>query len=192
VLGVVNDFITASVPLVLLWDLQMSRRSRLRLAIALCSGYAVAACAIGKTVTSNEAATDPSYVLVAVEMWAISEENLGILVASIPGMRMVFKAVEQKMTNRFTTRDDRAGYAPTHGEGQSARLHRTYPSTRRSLRDLEHDDGSEHDLVPDLTGLHIQRTVTINIELHAVGEADAAATKDPYMLPDTPGHSVTP
>ncbi|KAF6237684.1 hypothetical protein HO173_003885 [Letharia columbiana] len=61
-----------------------------------------AATSIGKTVTTNFVTEDITYDLVAVEIWSILEDQVGIIVASTPALRQLFIWSRQSISARRT------------------------------------------------------------------------------------------
>ncbi|KAH6645466.1 hypothetical protein BKA67DRAFT_664540 [Truncatella angustata] len=88
------DIVLALLPWTILWNLQMKKREKLGVALAMSLGIFAGAAAIVKTVLlPNLDATDPSWDEVSLMLWAEAEGALTIIAASIPTLRPLLRRI---------------------------------------------------------------------------------------------------
>ncbi|KAI9877447.1 MAG: hypothetical protein M1830_003869 [Pleopsidium flavum] len=110
-IGCATDFACVIIPIFIFHGLQMNARTKTALYIVMGLGLITAACAIGKSITSNFASDDPTYDFVPVEIWAAFEGNVGLFVACMPVLRPLFIKVLNGSTldSKATDRNRDAG-----------------------------------------------------------------------------------
>ncbi|KAI9724512.1 MAG: hypothetical protein M1812_000580 [Candelaria pacifica] len=98
-LNILTDFLTYTLPLRLVWQLQMPRRQKTGVALMLCLGlFACISSIIRITfVPRLLSSQDPTYAIAPAQYWSVIETNIGILAASIPS----FKAVANRYLPRL-------------------------------------------------------------------------------------------
>ncbi|MCJ1251823.1 hypothetical protein MMC30_009061 [Trapelia coarctata] len=92
-LSIFCDGTLASLPVVILWRIQMSCRTKIAVCSLMGMGWFAAGCAVGRTVYffRIESAEDFSYDLFHLGLWAALELNIGICAACIPTLRPLFR-----------------------------------------------------------------------------------------------------
>ncbi|OGM46628.1 hypothetical protein ABOM_004648 [Aspergillus bombycis] len=124
------DFILALLPWLVIWKLQMRRREKLGIAIAMSLGIFAAATAFIKTtkLTNVSNVADYTYACSEILIWASAETGLTIFAASIPSLRVLFV----RMSSSYNHSDEPSSYA----YGSSAKKSRN----RRGLSGSRHRD----------------------------------------------------
>ncbi|KAE8155090.1 hypothetical protein BDV25DRAFT_37723 [Aspergillus avenaceus] len=86
------DFVLALLPWVVIWKLQMRRREKFGIAVAMSLGIFAAATAFIKTtkLTNVSNLADYTYACSEILIWASAETGLTIFAASIPSLRVLF------------------------------------------------------------------------------------------------------
>ncbi|KAB8274002.1 hypothetical protein BDV30DRAFT_248592 [Aspergillus minisclerotigenes] len=103
------DFILALLPWLVIWKLQMKRREKLGIAIAMSLGIFAAATAFIKTtkLTNVSNVADYTYACSEILIWASAETGLTIFAASIPSLRVLFV----RMSSSYNRSDEPSSYA---------------------------------------------------------------------------------
>ncbi|KAE8381756.1 hypothetical protein BDV26DRAFT_301028 [Aspergillus bertholletiae] len=103
------DFILALLPWVVLWKLQMRRREKLGIAIAMSLGVFAAVTAFIKTtkLTNVSNVADYTYACSEILIWASAETGLTIFAASIPSLRVLCVRV----SSSYNRSDEPSSYA---------------------------------------------------------------------------------
>ncbi|KAI9704141.1 MAG: hypothetical protein M1836_007002 [Candelina mexicana] len=98
-LNILTDFLTYTLPLRLVWQLQMPRRQKTGVALMLCLGlFACISSIIRITFVPRLLSShDGTYAIAPAQYWSVIETNIGILAASIPS----FKAVANRWLPRL-------------------------------------------------------------------------------------------
>ncbi|KAK4457264.1 hypothetical protein QBC42DRAFT_318778 [Cladorrhinum samala] len=96
----VTDFVLALLPWKVVWKLQMKRKEKAGVAIAMSLGVFAGATALVKTtVIPSLASPDFSYVAAPLIHWSTAESAVTIIAASIPILRILFRDL-QSLTRR--------------------------------------------------------------------------------------------
>ncbi|KAF7588697.1 hypothetical protein BBP40_005296 [Aspergillus hancockii] len=120
------DFILALLPWVVIWKLQMRRREKLGIAIAMSLGIFAAATAFIKTTKLTKLAdlADYTYSCSEILIWASAETGLTIFAASIPSLRVLFI----RISSSYDRTDEPSSY---HNSSKRSRNHRSGASGSR-------------------------------------------------------------
>ncbi|MCJ1277470.1 hypothetical protein MMC21_005283 [Puttea exsequens] len=109
-----GDLILAIYPIVVFWNLQMSKKLKIGLCLLMSGGVIATACAIVKTVYIEliSKTEDRTYVLTPLLLWAYSEMWAILILGSIPPIRPLFirgfrRLYHPNKTNEFSSFSDR-------------------------------------------------------------------------------------
>ncbi|KAI9722166.1 MAG: hypothetical protein M1828_004848 [Chrysothrix sp. TS-e1954] len=98
IINCITDFTYALLPIYIVQQLQMPTKNKIALSFILGLGVLTASCSIGKAATFNETSPDITWVGRKVQIFAALEENIGIVVASLPALRQLFTTFAVKFT----------------------------------------------------------------------------------------------
>ncbi|KAL8903343.1 MAG: hypothetical protein Q9171_007437 [Xanthocarpia ochracea] len=95
VMAVVQDWFLASIPVVMLWNMQMSLRKKLGIGALMGLGYFSGVCAIVRTAISMKVyqaggLADFSWVIIDLRIWGTVEILIGIIAATIPTLKPLY------------------------------------------------------------------------------------------------------
>ncbi|RDL29797.1 uncharacterized protein BP5553_10662 [Venustampulla echinocandica] len=92
VASTIADFILATLPWAILWNLQMKRREKILIASSMSLGFLAMICGIFRAIslTALNARSDYSYDTVGLILWSSTELMLTILTATIPTLRPLY------------------------------------------------------------------------------------------------------
>ncbi|KAI9722829.1 MAG: hypothetical protein M1828_004395 [Chrysothrix sp. TS-e1954] len=91
ILATLLDFLTIGVPLSLVYAVKINRRQKIGIMVIIGLGLITAACSIGKFIyTVVISIEDPTWGTLPVTIWSSVEESGGIMVASLPALRLFF------------------------------------------------------------------------------------------------------
>lgn len=107
VISVLIDFINVGLPVFVIRNLQMKSSTKFGVAIVMSLGLLTAACSIGKLVAVRNI-VDPTWDGVPVSLWGDFEEDGGIIFASMPAMRQLYKHWRTSITGISTSDASRA------------------------------------------------------------------------------------
>ncbi|MCJ1450945.1 hypothetical protein MMC28_001279 [Mycoblastus sanguinarius] len=94
VINVIADFVTVFLPIPLIWSLHMEKKWRIQLVgIFLLSGFVCIASIYRVTVLNRISMVDASWADVESAIWAMVENCIAIVSASLPTMRPIFNLV---------------------------------------------------------------------------------------------------
>ncbi|CAN9151547.1 unnamed protein product [Alternaria sp. RS040] len=100
---IVTDFLLALLPVPLVWQLQLNGRTKITLVCILALGLFAGIAAIIKSEKQKTALTDPDpYVHDTFTMWRFIEYDVGIIVASLPSLKPLFKHILNNGTRGTT------------------------------------------------------------------------------------------
>ncbi|KAI9668867.1 MAG: hypothetical protein M1831_000937 [Alyxoria varia] len=102
VFNVVEDFLCAGIPFVVIRGLQMKMRTKIGLYVVLCCGVVTAACSIGRMTAVNFESGDTSYNAVPLTYWSLAEAFGAVIFASLPALHQLWKHVRNQKTMRRT------------------------------------------------------------------------------------------
>lgn len=88
--SVLVDILCVLLPIMVFRSLQISWRDKVAVFILLGLGLFTAGAAVARTVLFNFRSSNPTWDLVPDAIWACVEQNIGIIVASIPALRQLF------------------------------------------------------------------------------------------------------
>ncbi|KAB8235904.1 uncharacterized protein BDW43DRAFT_317861 [Aspergillus alliaceus] len=116
------DFILALLPWLVIWKLQMRRREKLGIAIAMSLGIFAAATAFIKTtkLTNVSNLADYTYACSEILIWASAETGLTIFAASIPSLRVLFV----RMHSSYNRSDEPSSYNNCSNSAKKGRTRR--------------------------------------------------------------------
>ncbi|RYN28419.1 hypothetical protein AA0112_g7563 [Alternaria arborescens] len=98
-----TDFLLALLPIPLVWQLQLNGRTKITLVCILALGLFAGVAAIIKSEKQKTALTDPDpYVHDTFTMWRFIEYDVGIVVASLPSLKPLFKHILNNGTGGTT------------------------------------------------------------------------------------------
>ncbi|CAL3967960.1 unnamed protein product [Diplocarpon coronariae] len=94
VVNILTDVLFASLPIPIVWNLQVNIRTKISLIMIMSLGYFACACSIVKTkIQANVFNDRDSYRNDSYFVWNSLELYIGILAASLPTLRALFKSV---------------------------------------------------------------------------------------------------
>lgn len=98
VFSIVTDLICTSLPIIILWNIQISSKKKVAICGLMALGLFTTACSIirmeiyGRTTDF----VDSSFTLTTLEIWSILEQNIGIIAANTPIMSPIYVFVRDK------------------------------------------------------------------------------------------------
>ncbi|KAI8162631.1 hypothetical protein K4K54_010358 [Colletotrichum sp. SAR 10_86] len=155
IISALTDFILAMIPIKVVWGLQMIKREKAGVAIAMGIGCLAGSVAIVKAVESYWAAraVGPEFSrrLAVLSIWIHAEPNATIIAASIPVLRVLLRDARAYYARKYRSGSK---YLKSEGEFQSG------TTSRAAARASGHisDDGSEAII---LQGGKVRNTVEI-------------------------------
>ncbi|KAL8674515.1 MAG: hypothetical protein Q9168_001107 [Polycauliona sp. 1 TL-2023] len=101
VFSIVSDFVLAGFPVLLLWNVQLSKRTKVGLCMLMGLGVVTAGICIGRTALSGQIKSmDVSWAGVPNALCRVFEINLGIIAACIPIMKPFLRYVKARVTGQ--------------------------------------------------------------------------------------------
>lgn len=89
--NIITDVLFATIPIPLIWKLQLNTRKRISLIVVLSLGWFACAAAIIKAVQQWNVLTDPDWtVRDSFNVWNYIEFTIGIIAASLPSLKPLF------------------------------------------------------------------------------------------------------
>lgn len=99
-----TDLMCAGIPIFIIYRLQMNVRTKVALCILMGLGVFTAGCAIAKAVTLKGIfAQDYTWNITYPGQWTITEHLVGIIIASIPMLRPLFKQILDVASQRSSS-----------------------------------------------------------------------------------------
>ncbi|KAF2233432.1 hypothetical protein EV356DRAFT_568080 [Viridothelium virens] len=173
IISIISDFILALFPILLLWNVQISRRTK----IGLCSLMALGLCTAGlcmvRTILNWENENeDPTWE--SVPNWAFRswEVTVGITAACIPAMRPGYRVVSTSLQNYYSL------LSSSGGKGSSSSANRRKASDDTLVNPSDKEEKAQ--LARELTrpGQVVDRDVAMRAAVHTASvEADRAVTE---------------
>jgi len=115
IVNIVTDVTFAVLPVPIVWNLQINRRTRTSLIAILSLGFFACACAIVKTILQARFYSTPDYSFHdSYFVWNSIELNIGIIAACLPALRPLFAAILET-SRAIATR--RTGMSSSGGAG---------------------------------------------------------------------------
>ncbi|KAJ5988817.1 hypothetical protein N7481_004027 [Penicillium waksmanii] len=139
------DFILALLPWVVLWNLEMKKREKAGIALAMSMGVFAAVTAFVKTskLVNVSQVQDFTWFCSTITIWASAETGCTIFAASIPSLRILFVRISSSYQHSDDTSDTYNGEAITlqaHKEGSSAQSIQSEPGiTTTQEESIEHN-----------------------------------------------------
>ncbi|KAF1996436.1 hypothetical protein P154DRAFT_472627 [Amniculicola lignicola CBS 123094] len=95
IVSIVSDCIYTALPVVVVWGLNISRRQKVGITFLVALGLVATACSIARLVLYEtfDDWTDSTWGLSDLQIWTALEQNLGIVAASLPTLRIFFKEI---------------------------------------------------------------------------------------------------
>ncbi|KAL8760418.1 MAG: hypothetical protein Q9199_000042 [Rusavskia elegans] len=101
VFSIVSDFVLAGFPIVLLWNVQLSKRTKVGLCMLMGLGVITAGICIGRTALSGQVKSmDVSWAGIPNALARVFEINLGIIAACMPIMKPFLRYVKARATGQ--------------------------------------------------------------------------------------------
>ncbi|KAL8727833.1 MAG: hypothetical protein Q9181_005565 [Wetmoreana brouardii] len=150
-----SDLALAVYPILVFWNLKISKRVKIGLCLLMAGGLVAAAAGIVKTIYIKliSVGDDPTYAISALVIWAYTENWLVLILGSLPPLRSLFiRIFEQISTNasRSHTARTHDGYNQTFsqsgtrgGKGNNINM---YPVGKKTPG--ASDDDSERNILP--------------------------------------------
>ena len=91
IISAISDFSFATVPILILWRVQIDFKTKIELWLLMCLGFITGACCIVRTALNREALPlDETYDGIVNWMWRLFEVQIGIIAACIPTFRPLY------------------------------------------------------------------------------------------------------
>ncbi|KAF8851193.1 hypothetical protein BDZ45DRAFT_156348 [Acephala macrosclerotiorum] len=185
--NIVTDVLFASLPIPMVWNLQVNIRTKISLIAILSLGYFACAASIVKTVIQSKVLSNPdstrndSYFI-----WNSIELYIGILAASLPSLRPLFRSILE------TTRSLRTRGITSSGQMGGTR-HKYYIhedgigmnslQSRGKVHDGEAGgEGGKYDVRVTTRGLGSRLESTSNKSDEEIVKADSESTEEVWPL----------
>ncbi|KAI9675737.1 MAG: hypothetical protein M1817_001104 [Caeruleum heppii] len=124
VINILTDLILAFIPIPMLWNVQMSRQTKIALTAIMSIGIfaCVAACIKSVYIVNYGKTGDFLWDSAGLTIWTVTECNLGIIAASLPPTRPLFKAF---FDGTFFSRGTQRRHKHSYRMGNTARSRST-------------------------------------------------------------------
>ncbi|KAK0509025.1 hypothetical protein JMJ35_008396 [Cladonia borealis] len=130
--AVICDWILATLPIVFMWNVQMSVKTKAGIVVLMSMGYFTGICTVVKTVLLRSIETSKAdgtvtWGLVDLAVWVILEMNIGIIAATIPTLRPLFSRNIRdsrktgRSSNRYLGRSSQNGYVRKESRDSASR-----------------------------------------------------------------------
>ncbi|KAL9603702.1 MAG: hypothetical protein Q9219_001021 [cf. Caloplaca sp. 3 TL-2023] len=125
-LDAVTDLICAGIPLCVLHQLQMNRRTKVAIGFLMSLGVITAGCAIAKAITIRSilVGTDYTWDITDPTLLTVTEHYVGITIASMPALKPLFSRILNVSVSN-----------PTGSDRGSSKLRLATASLRNSIRE---------------------------------------------------------
>ncbi|KAL9006162.1 MAG: hypothetical protein Q9188_001088 [Gyalolechia gomerana] len=123
IMAVIQDWLLATIPIALLWNMQISARRKFGICTLMGLGYFSGACEIVRTVISMKVfkaggLADFSWVIIDLRIWGTVENLMGIIAASIPTLKPLYvKQLGLHYLQWGRQRSSSNGYVAAHSDG---------------------------------------------------------------------------
>ncbi|KAF2108458.1 hypothetical protein BDV96DRAFT_652710 [Lophiotrema nucula] len=99
IVSIVSDLVYTVLPIFVVWGLNITRRQKIAISGLIGLGLLATACSIARLVLYETYTnwTDSTYGLSDLQIWTALEQNLGIVAASLPTLRVFFKELGQSL-----------------------------------------------------------------------------------------------
>ncbi|KAK5651492.1 hypothetical protein OQA88_11946 [Cercophora sp. LCS_1] len=96
------DFVLAMLPWPIIWNLQMKKKEKLGVGIAMSMGVLAGIMATIKTAHLDKLSTNDSYDAAHLTIFDTAEISVTIMAASIPAMRLLFRDLQSSTRNYYS------------------------------------------------------------------------------------------
>ncbi|KAL8782736.1 MAG: hypothetical protein Q9213_005160 [Squamulea squamosa] len=128
IMAVIQDWLLATIPIAMLWNMQISAQKKFGICALMGLGYFSGACAIVRTVISIKVfkaggLADFSWVIIDLRIWGTVENLMGIIAASVPTPKPLY--VKQLGYHYFpwSKRSTKEGYVAHSDDTPKGRQH---------------------------------------------------------------------
>ena len=106
IISVVSDFAFATLPILILWRVQIDFKTKIGLWCLMCLGFFTGACCLVRTVLNNEALpSDETYGGIVNWVWRLFEVTVGIIAACIPTLRPLYHVISDRARGKSSPMD---------------------------------------------------------------------------------------
>ncbi|KAH9207631.1 hypothetical protein DL95DRAFT_395890 [Leptodontidium sp. 2 PMI_412] len=141
IVNIITDVLFASLPIPIVWKLQVNMRTKLSLICILSLGYFACVCSIVKTTIQVNVLKDPDSTRKdRYSIWNAIELYVGLLAASLPALRPLFKSMLDLRTratassnaqrHKYYMQEDGIGMNSLPGQGTRASKYNVRVTTR--------------------------------------------------------------
>ncbi|KAE8450523.1 hypothetical protein EG329_006254 [Mollisiaceae sp. DMI_Dod_QoI] len=185
--GAFLDLALAFYPIIIFWNLQLRLHIKVGLMALFGFGVVAAACAIIKTteLSTLTAASDITFELANLNIWASTEMWVVFIVGCIPTIRPIFVKVLHVVTSSasrtFTTT---RGYAAQDDSNMNISRSRAYSQSRKDsskITTIITKNDSEENILPGQEGIMMTRDIQVQYQHHS---SEASTFNDPRKDPD--------
>ncbi|KAH8660334.1 hypothetical protein BX600DRAFT_551752 [Xylariales sp. PMI_506] len=164
-----TDFVLAALPWKVIMSLQMKKSERISVAIAMSVGIVAGITGIMKSIQSFKTLdfTNPNFIRDLELFWifTLAEPNATIIAASIPVLRVLFKA----KLHEYGGSSSRGGPGGAYLRSTNNKFHSQFTSTVRGTADAANlDNGSDRSILQkdgkDIDGITRTRMVTVTYD----------------------------
>ncbi|CAG8957344.1 hypothetical protein HYFRA_00010770 [Hymenoscyphus fraxineus] len=129
VVNIFTDVLLACLPIPVVWTLQVNKRTKISLVVVLGLGFVVCFCAIYKTIIQMTAFEDPDRTRDATfSTWYSVELFVGIIAASLPSLRPLFKSILETSTNLIRSGSHKFGLSSGASSSEQSVRRRAPPT----------------------------------------------------------------
>lgn len=116
-ISIFTDFVSAVLPFPIVWNLNMSRKTKISVLILMCLGVFAMVCGLVRItfVKDLKQVDDPTWSIIPLDIWTNAEFHIGIIAGSLPPCRVLYL----RFVSRF--RDRRLQRGANFSGGQSSR-----------------------------------------------------------------------
>ncbi|KAL8878437.1 MAG: hypothetical protein Q9198_003751 [Flavoplaca austrocitrina] len=196
-MAVFMDWLLASIPIAMLWNMQISTQKKSGICVLMGLGYFSGACAIVRTVISDGVfksggLADFTWVIIDLRIWGTVENLAGIIAASIPTLKPLY--VKQLGSHYFpwSTDSSSQGYV-AHNEdtpNQRAPLRAPKDPYATTLTTAAGSTDTAHSYPHAQSYGHNDNKLADQINVQTDIELDEYNNRRPMVRNADPGHSV--
>ncbi|MCJ1237045.1 hypothetical protein MMC14_005029 [Varicellaria rhodocarpa] len=161
VFSVVTDFICSGLPIVVLWNVKISSRKKFGICALMALGLFATACCMVRIALFRVVLDpyDPTWSIVTIEIWAILEENLGLIAVNVPVMVPLYRLLREKVPSGYSLM--RSYLRKSSSGGASVSQHSSRNRAFQRMKDANQND-APMDMEP-LPG--ITKTVDTSVDI---------------------------
>ncbi|KAK3386666.1 hypothetical protein B0H63DRAFT_139492 [Podospora didyma] len=161
------DFVLALLPWAIIWKLQMKRREKAGVGVAMSMGFVAGIMASIKTAKLNNLASGDSYDAALLTIWDSAEIAVTIMAASIPSMRVLFRDIKSSSKRYYNGEgEQQTGSGGTHSGKPKFEHHNVVVKS-----EPKDDDDSDRGILGVGSG-KIYRTDDTDVESRSVTDAE--------------------